>query len=63
MRLTCFSAFGSWNERYNQIVTTNHKKTRGRITREKLAQVIARRIESYLEELEVSGKRHPVCPD
>ena len=34
-----------------------------RITREKLAQVVARRIESYLKELEVSGKRYRIFPD
>lgn len=53
---TILSAFGSWNEYFKQIVTTNHKKERGRITREKLAQVVAKRVKTYLEELEVSEK-------
>jgi len=63
VRQTCFSVFGSWNEYYNQIATTNHKKERVRITRKKLAHDIAKCIKSYHKELEVSGKRYTIFRD
>jgi hypothetical protein len=46
--------FHSSGKRDAQIVTNNHKKERVRITRKKLANDIAKRIEAYLMELEVS---------
>lgn len=43
-----------------QIVTTNHKNERSRITRKRLAQDVARHVEAYLEELKAAGTPYPV---
>lgn len=43
-----------------QIVTTNHRREKSRITRKRLAQDIAKRVQGYLEELEAAGTPYPV---
>ena len=40
-----------WVKHKQQIVTTNHKKERARITRRKLAEYVAKRIKTCLEDL------------
>lgn len=46
--------------RARQIVTTNHKKERARITRKKLAEYVAKRIKMYLEDLKDHGTPCPI---
>ena len=46
----------AWGKRDEQIATKNYKRERDRITKKKLAHYIAKRIEVYLKELEVSGQ-------
>ena len=47
--------------RHYQIVTTNHKREKSPITREKLAYEVAKCIEVYLAELKVCGQEHLVA--